>query len=32
MAAMDGTGVDLSALEEDFVDAAGPYGARRGIS
>ena len=32
LAAMDGTGVDLSALEEDFIDAAGPYGARRGIS
>lgn len=27
-----GDGVDLSALEEEFVTAAGPYGARRGIS
>jgi hypothetical protein len=32
LAAMDGTGVDLSALEEDFIDAVGPYGARRGVS
>lgn len=32
LAAMDGTGVDMAALEEDFVNAAGPYGARRSIS
>lgn len=29
---LDGGGADLDALEEGFVAAAGPYGARRGIS
>jgi hypothetical protein len=29
---MKSTSVDLSALEQAFVDAAGPYSARKGIS
>lgn len=32
LAAMNGEGVDLSALEEDFVEAAAAYGSRRGLT
>lgn len=29
---MDGNGVDLSELEDDFVGAAADYGSRRGLT
>lgn len=32
LGAMEGTGVDMGALEDAFVDAAAAYGSRRGIS
>ena len=32
LGAMEGSGVDMGALEDAFVDAAAAYGSRRGIS